>query len=271
MPYIQINHANYYYEEHGKGSETIVFSHGLLLSGHMYRNQVAYFSKRYRVITYDHRGQGRTEGTETGYDMDTLTDDIALLIQSLSPDKAVIFAGLSMGGFVGMRLTARHPDLVKKLILMNTSCDSEPEENKPKYNQLNFFVKLFGMWSVVSKVMPIMFGKKFLEDDSRKAEQKYWANQMKVCQKKYITKSIEGVINRSGISDELHKIVCPTIIIAGEQDVATVPEKSRKIQSLIAGSKMIIMPGVGHMSVIEEPELTNKEIEKFIKTRNIIQ
>lgn len=266
MPYIQINQVNYYYEEQGNGSETIVFSHGLLWSGHMYHRQVDYFSKRYRVITYDHKGQGRTEGTSGGYDMDTLTDDTALLIQKLNPGTPVIFAGLSMGGFVGMRLAARYPDLVSKLVLMNTSCDAEPEINKPKYSQLNFFVKLLGVWSVVSKVMPIMFGKKFLEDKSRKEEQKYWSDQMKSCRKNFITKAVEGVINRKGVSDELYKITCPTLIIAGDQDMATVPEKSRKIHALIKRSKMVVIPGAGHMSAIEEPKLINKAIENFIQT-----
>ena len=264
MPLININQTSYYYEEHGCGEETLVFSHGLLWSGQMYHKQVEYFSKKYRVITYDHRGQGKTEGTTTGYDMDTLTDDTAKLILSLSPEKPVIFAGLSMGGFVGMRLAARYPSLVKKLILMNTSCDTEPKSNKPKYSLLNFFVKWLGIGAVVSQVMPIMFGKKFLEDKTRKEDRKYWADQLKTCRKKYITKAVEGVINRSGISDELDKIKCPTLIIAGEQDVATTPEKSHKIHSLVKGSKMVIIPGAGHMSAIEEPEQINEEIQKFI-------
>ncbi|MFY7910099.1 MAG: alpha/beta fold hydrolase, partial [Emticicia sp.] len=117
MPYIQLKNANYYYEEYGLGEETIVFSHGLLWSGHMFHKQVEYFKDRYRVITYDHRGQGKTEITADGYDMDTLYDDAAELIEKLV-GKPVIFAGLSMGGFVGMRLAARRPDLIKKLILL---------------------------------------------------------------------------------------------------------------------------------------------------------
>ena len=152
MPYIQLNKVNYYYEEHGSGSDTIVLSHGLLWSGHMFHKQVAYFKSRYRVITYDHRGQGKTEVTENGYDMDTLYEDAVQLIEKLE-NKPVIFGGLSMGGFVGMRLAARRPDLIKKLILMETTADPEPIENVGKYKMLNNIVKYIGYWPVVSKVM----------------------------------------------------------------------------------------------------------------------
>ncbi len=54
MPHLRINGASIYYEEHGNGSETIVFSHGLLWSGHMFHNQIAVLKDSYRCITFDH-------------------------------------------------------------------------------------------------------------------------------------------------------------------------------------------------------------------------
>src|SRR5690349_639574 len=124
MPHLKINGVNYYYEEHGSGKETIVFSHGLLWSGAMFAKQVAALKSRYRVITYDHRGQGQTEVTQGGYDMDTLTGDAVELIKALNAAPCH-FAGLSMGGFVAMRLAIRHPELLKSVILMETSADPE--------------------------------------------------------------------------------------------------------------------------------------------------
>ena len=80
MPYLDVNGARLYCESYGSGPETIVFSHGLLMSSGMYRAQIDALAKRYRCIAYDHRGQGRSEVTETGYDMDALTLDAATLI-----------------------------------------------------------------------------------------------------------------------------------------------------------------------------------------------
>lgn len=263
MPFIQLKNANYYYEEQGSGKETIIFSHGLLWSGHMFHKQVAYFKDRYRVITYDHRGQGKTEITADGYDMDTLYEDAAELIEKLV-GKPVIFAGLSMGGFVGMRLAARRPNLIKKLILLETTADPEPQENVGKYKILNAIVKYIGFFPVVGSVMKIMFGQKFLNDPNRVEEKKYWTQQLKSNNRKGITKAVDGVIYRKGIADELIKITCLTLIMVGDQDVATVPDKARKINSLIANSKLIIFEGGGHTSSVEEPKVYNTEIEKFI-------
>jgi pimeloyl-ACP methyl ester carboxylesterase len=263
MPTIQINNVSYDYQESGSGDETIIFSHGLLWSGHMFHKQVAYFKDRYRVITYDHRGQGRTEAPAEGYDMDTLYEDAAILIERLV-GKPVIFAGLSMGGFVGMRLAARKPELIKKLILLETTADPEPVENVPKYKTLNSIVKYVGFWPVIGKVMQIMFGQKFLNDPNRVEEKKYWIDQLKSNNRKSITRAVDGVIYRKGIAEEIHKINCPTIIMVGDQDVATKPEKAKKIHSLIKNSKLIIFEGGGHTSSVEEPEVYNREIEKFL-------
>lgn len=263
MPYIKLNNANYYYEEHGSGTETIVFSHGLLWSGHMFHKQVEHLKDRYHIITYDHRGQGKTEVTESGYDMDTLYEDAVQLIEQVV-GKRVIFGGLSMGGFVGMRLAARRPDLIQKLILMETSSEVEPPENHGKYKMLNTIVRYIGFFPVVSSVSKIMFGQKFLKDKNRVEEKKYWIQQLKANDRKGITRAVKGVIQRTPIAPELYKITCPTLILVGDQDVATVPDKARKIKSLIKNAKLVIFEGGGHTSSVEEPEVYNREIEQFL-------
>jgi 3-oxoadipate enol-lactonase len=264
MANILINNVQYYYEEYGSGSETIFFSHGLLWSGKMFHKQVDHLKDRFRVITYDHRGQGQTEAPADGYDMDTLAEDAALLIEALSPNQPVAFAGLSMGGFVGMRLAARRPDLIKKLILMETSCEPEPTENIPKYRTLNAVVKYIGAWAVVGKVMPIMFGQKFLNDASRKEERKMWEKELKSNKGSRIAKAVDGVIDRQAVADELSKITCPTLVIVGTQDVATVPDKARKIHSLIPHSQLVYIEGAGHSSSVEEPTQVNAAIDSFL-------
>ena len=124
MPKITLKQVEFYYTDTEKGEETIIFSHGLLWSGYMFHKQVASLKERYRVITYDHRGQGQTQHPENGYDIDTLSEDAVALIEALCPNQQVHFAGLSMGGFVAMRIAARRPDLLKSVILMETSAES---------------------------------------------------------------------------------------------------------------------------------------------------
>ena len=263
MPYLKINGFDLYYEDTGgTGKETIVFSHGLLWSGKMFAAQVSHLKSRYRVIAYDHRGQGQSEVTATGYDMDTLAEDAVALIKTLDIAPCH-FAGLSMGGFVAMRLAARHPELIRTMILMETSAQPEPRENLPKYNLLNNVVKLLGTWPVKGAVMKIMFGQKFLNDAGRKELRNQWANEL-LKNKRSITRAVVGVTTRNGVEQELVNIKCPALIIVGDQDVATVPDKAKFIHSKIPQSKLVIIPGAGHSSSVEEPELVNKALDEFL-------
>ena len=243
-------------------AETIVFSHGLLWSGRMFAAQVEAFRHTYRVITYDHRGQGKSDVPEDGYDMDTLYEDAIALIMSLKISPCH-FAGLSMGGFVGMRLAARRPDLLRSLILLETTADPEPSENRGKYRLLNNVVRWIGVWAVVGPVMKIMFSRSFLANPARAADRKTWQNELKK-NKSTITRAVNGVIDREGVREELARITLPTLIIVGDEDVATVPEKARRIHVEIAGSTLVIIPRAGHSSSVEEPEAVNAAVADFL-------
>lgn len=264
MPFLKINDGNIYYEIHGAGSETVVLSHGLLWSGRMFHKQVTALSANYQVVTYDHRGQGKSEVTETGYDMDSLYDDAVQLIEKLKLGK-VHFGGLSMGGFVAMRLAARRPDLVKSLILMETS--AQPEPFTFKYNLLKNIVQLFGVKSVTKPVMNIMFGDTFLNNPKRLNERQVWIAELQA-NKKTITKAVTGVIERKGVETELHHIKCPTLILVGTEDKATIPAKAEFIASKIPQAKLIYIQNGGHTASIEEPEQYNQAILEFLEARN---
>lgn len=263
MPNIKINGCNYYYELHTNpnATETIVFSHGLLWSGKMFWKQVQYFKKDYNILTYDHRGQGKSEITLSGYDIDDLYLDTIELIQKLNLGK-VHFAGLSMGGFVGMRLAARNQEWVQSLILLETS--AKAEHNRLKYIFLVSIVKIFGVQIVAQQAMDIMFGKTFLIDKRRKEERKEWLRELEMNPKE-ITRAVEGVIYRKGVEGELKDIECPVLIIVGTEDKATPPEKAKYIHKKIPHSKLRYISHAGHTSTIEEPELVNQCIEEFLK------
>ena len=263
MPFVTVNGVKLHYTDTGSGPETIVFSHGLLMSGKMFDAQVAHFSDRYRCITFDHRGQGQSEVAQDGYDMDSVARDAEALIEALDLGP-VHFAGLSMGGFVGMRLALWRPELLKSLILLETSADPEPEENQPKYRMLNFVARWFGLRVVVGQVMPIMFGQSFLNDPARAGERKLWRDRICGNDRKGIVRAVQGVIDRDGVFDDLGRIDTPTLILVGEEDVATVPLKSERICAAINGARMQVMPRAGHSATIEEPDEVNARVEAFL-------
>ncbi|UJP66414.1 alpha/beta fold hydrolase [Mongoliitalea daihaiensis] len=267
MPYIQLNNTKLFYIKEGEGKEVIVFSHGLLWSQKMFRSQVEALKKIYTVIAYDHRGQGQSEVSTGDYDMDLLTQDALELIDKAAC-QPVHFVGLSMGGFVGMRLAARYPDKVKSLVLLETSANPEPVENLPKYKFLNGIVKYVGVVSFVAKkVMPIMFAQSWLENPKNKKEYNFWIKELQ-SNKKSITKSVEAVIYRKGVEEEIRNIQCPTMVVVGDEDAATKPEKAKFIQMSIPNAVLHMVPGAGHSSCIEKPDEINKLILEWLEERH---
>jgi 3-oxoadipate enol-lactonase len=263
MPLIDVNGASVYYESTGEGSEAIVFAHGLLWSGEMFAAQVAEFSKRYRCVTFDLRGQGRTPVTAGGYDMDTLANDAVGLIEALGLGK-VHLAGLSMGGFIALRVAARRPALVRSLILLETSCEPEPKEKVGRYKTLGFVGRYFGYGAVANQVMPIMFGATYMEDAARADERNVWRERLIANDRVGIQRALAGVIERPSVENELSKILAPTLVIVGDEDIATVPARAERIRDGIAGAKLVVIPRAGHSSTIEEPVAVNAAISEFL-------
>ena len=263
MPTLELNGARIYYEDSGGSAAPVVFAHGLLWSCRIFDAQVSALRDRFRCVAFDFRGQGQSEVTESGYDLETLTADAIELIEKLRL-APVHFVGLSMGAMIGMRLAARRPELVRSLTLLETSADPEPEENVPRYRRLNLVARWLGFSLVAGQVMPIMFGRKFMEDPARAAERQLWRARMVANRRKGITRAVTGVITRRPVFDELAKIRSPTLIMVGEQDVATVPAKAERIHQRIADSKLVSIPGAGHTSPVEEPAFVNAQLSAFL-------
>lgn len=266
MPKLQVNGAAIHYETHGTGLETIVFAHGLLWSGRMFDDQVNALKDRYRCITFDFRGQGQSEVTQSGYDIDTLTADAVALIEALQCAPCH-FAGLSMGGFVALRLAIRHPALIKSLILLETSADPEPEENIGRYRLLNFIARWLSLRLVANPVMEMMFGQKFLNDPERINLRQELRARMLANHRIGITRAVEGAISRAGVYAQLDQITAPTLIVVGDQDVATVPATAERMHARIRGSKLVVIPGAGHTSTIEDPEAVIAALEDFLNSQ----
>ncbi len=266
MPTITINNADIYYEDSAPNDSqkpVIVFAHGLLWSGRMYDKQVEHFKDSYRCIAFDFRGQGQSEITKTGYDMDTLTEDAIALLDALNINKCH-FVGLSMGGFVAQRIAINHPDRLLSLILLETSADPEDPKNVPQYQKLVKAIRWLGIKRVSKKVMPIMFGSTFLAAKERKADRKEWLDMLQGNRKTGTIKATMGVIERKGAYEQLGEIKAPTLIIVGDEDAATPYAKSERMHFAIDGSKLAVIKGAGHTATVEEPEQVNKVMSQFL-------
>lgn len=241
----------------------LILGHGLLFGTSMWRHQIEVLRTSYRCIAVDWRGQGATPPTPGGYDMDTLYADLVALIEHLDVGE-VHYAGLSMGGFVGQRLAARRPDLVRSLTLIDTSAGPEDPEKVRKYRLLATIFGFFGLRPLLGQVAPIMFTPAFLLTDQGSATVETWARELATQDRKGVKKAIGGVVDRAAILDEIGAITAPTLVIVGSEDVATPVAKAEVIAAAIPGSRLDVLAGVGHVSTLEDPARINALMTAFL-------
>ncbi|MGD1089353.1 MAG: alpha/beta fold hydrolase [Verrucomicrobiota bacterium] len=268
MPKIEINGTSIHYRICGDGPETIIFAHGLLWSGRIFDDQIAALQHRYRCVTFDFRGQGQSAVTRSGYDMETLFDDTVGLIKALDAVRCH-FVGLSMGGIIGLWIAVRRPELLKSLALFATSADAETKENKRRYRVLTLVGRMLGLRIVANRVMPVMFGKSFLNDTTHAELKRQWRQSFIANHRLGVARAVIGVINRESIHDQINKITTPTLIAIGDEDAAISAERANRIHTQIAGSRFVIIPRAGHTLTVEEPAAVNKLLNDFLSKGTI--
>ncbi|MGD8679924.1 MAG: alpha/beta hydrolase, partial [Lysobacterales bacterium] len=77
-------------------------------------------------------------------------------------------------------------------------------------------------------------------------------------------RAAHAVIDRKGVYDQLDRVSTPTLILVGDEDVATVPAKAERLHAAITGSELVTIPGAGHSSSIEQPGLVTAAIREFL-------
>lgn len=244
---------------------TIVFGHGLLFSGWMFHPQIATLHEHYRCVTIDWRGQGDSPPAHAGYDMDTLTGDAVTLIRELG-GAPVHWVGLSMGGFVGQRIAARHGDLLRTLTLLDTSARAEDPAKVGRNKLLAWVQQLVGIKAVLGKVKPLLFGPAFVADPASDAMIEEWVRRLTRLDRTAIRKAVYGVADRLPIEQEIAGITVPTLVVVGADDVATPPAEAEHIAARVPGAELRIVPSCGHSSTLEQPAAITGLIVKFLAT-----
>jgi 3-oxoadipate enol-lactonase len=245
MPTLQVDGASLAFTDTGippdrPDAPTVVFGHGLLFSGWMFHAQVEALRDQYRCVTIDWRGQGASPAPRAGYDMDTLTGDAVALIDSLDAGP-VHYVGLSMGGFVGQRLGARHGTLLRSLTLLDTSPDRELPFSAVQDTALALAYSVVGIRPFMPVVLSIMFGPTFRKDPANRPVIDEFVERLQRCERRGIRKAVLAVAARKPIYDELERIDVPTLVIVGSDDVATKPDKARRIAARVAGARLEVV------------------------------
>src|SRR5258708_5014854 len=120
------------YDEAGRGP-AIVFSHGTMMDRSMFRPQLDALSRSFRVIAFDHRA--RTANWRGPYSLDDLASDCLALLDALGIERCVL-GGMSMGGFMALRLALRHPERLNAMILIDSMASAPLSPNEGFFRSL---------------------------------------------------------------------------------------------------------------------------------------
>jgi len=264
MPHLPTDDgASLHYIERGAGDETVVFSHSYLADHRHFEPQIEALAQRYRVIAYDHRGHGQSAKSGAPITIDRITDDGIAVLEAIGGGP-VHWVGLSTGGFVGMRIALRRPELLRSLVLMDTSAGAEPLLARARYTAMLAIVTRVGIRPVLAPTMKAMFGPSFLADPNRAAERAVWIERFSANDFTAISAFGHAIFGRGDLTADVQAIDTPTLVIVGEHDRATTPDKSIRLTATIPGARMAVIPRAGHLCTVEEPALVTEALEAFL-------
>ena len=259
---VSTNGIEMYYERKGSG-EPLLLVPGLLFGAEHWRPQIDALASDYDVIAVDLRGQYHTTTTDdqADYDMWNQAEDVHGLIQALGIAR-VHYAGLSMGGFIGMRMALKHPEAVRDLILIDTQAHGEDEDKKAQYAA---FRKLYleGVIEPLEAALPLSF---FCDDfiANHKDAVNAWFGNLLAGNHQGTVHASQGVDDRDDIADRLGEINLPTLVAHGTEDVPIEIEKAEAMASLIPRARFVRIEGAGHQSNVDHPDEVSALIGDFL-------
>lgn len=256
-----MNEVEIYYEEAGEGPP-LIFLSGLMQESRTWRPQVNFFSKGFRVITYDPRGQGRSEkpGSPEAYALLYHLNDLISLMDHLRIDRASL-VGLSQGGVIAQRAVLHAPERVSTLVLADTTASVTP-----------LLRRIFLSWIQASEIgggllwfdvsLPWIFSERFIEANGPLIET--LRDNSKDLSADAIIPHLRANLEHD-LRNQIHQIRIPTLILCGERDLLTPPAYARFLHHQIKGSELIFFPECGHIPSLEVPELFNRTVWEFLK------
>ena len=247
------------YSEAGQGTP-VVLLHGFPLNGAIWHEQQKQLSDRFRVITPDLRGHGRSPAPSGIYEMDLLARDVLTLLDALLIKKAIIM-GHSMGGYVALAAWKLAPDRFLALGLIDSQTGADSEEGRQGCYKMAENVTAKGSKFVADAMRPKLFAAN-LPAGAPIIEQ---VRQMIVnTPSAGIIGSLQGMAVRPDSSEMLPKISVPVLILTGDKDQIIPLKKAKAMAATIPTATLSIVENAGHMPMLEQPEATTRSLSDFL-------
>ncbi|WP_328345967.1 3-oxoadipate enol-lactonase [Micromonospora sp. NBC_00421] len=235
----------------------LVLGSSLGTTGAMWEPQVPALAERFRVIRYDHLGHGRSAVPAGPYTLDLLGRELLRTLDDLGVPW-VHYAGLSLGGMVGMWLAAHAPDRVRRLALLCTSASLGPAE---RWRARAATVRAGGLPAIADAVVDRWFTPAFAaaRPDVVAAHRAMLtatspAGYAACCE----------AIAAMDLRPALGRIDTPTLVVAGADDPATPVAHAREIAARIPGARLVVLDAAAHLANVEQPARVGRLLREHV-------
>ncbi|MFN8638407.1 MAG: alpha/beta hydrolase [Dehalococcoidia bacterium] len=251
MPIVPLNGIDLYYESHGEGP-VVTFLHGAGGNHISWWQQVPVFSQRYRCITIDHRGFGRSTDPEQ-LGSGRYIEDLEALLDHLEVSRTALVAQ-SMGGLAALGYAVRHPDRVAALVMADNWGWFDDAEIRAQWNALR-------IERTEDPPAPGGTGRRYRTEHPRGVflyQQIGALNPPRDAATPFLA---GGGVTRSDVA----ALRVPTLWLVGAEDPTVPPEVIRTMHALTPGSEYVEVPACGHSVYFEDAAAFNAHVGAFLE------
>lgn len=253
--FLKTPEADLFVSEYGPASGTTIVAHGGWVgSGELWVQPFEALSKRWRCITYDHRGTGVTRHRRGPIGPEMLVDDLFTVLDALEVERCVL-AGESAGALTVLQAARRAPERFSGLVLVGARYEGSLSAGAKKLVEGCKVDFPATMQKFVNACIP--------EPDCE-AERAWCFKILMRSTAQHAVELLEGLAHID-LTGDLDKIRIPTLLIHGAEDVIRPPSDAEFMHSRIRGSRLVKMEGVGHVPIITRPSRVAAEIEAFFR------
>ncbi len=259
MQIVRANELEIAYERAGEGPP-LVFVHGAAEDGRVWQPQLAALADEFTVVAWDEPGAGRSSDVPADFGLADYANCLAVLIETLALGPAHV-AGLSWGGTVVQELYRRHPGLVAALILVDTYAGwkgSLPED-EVRARVAGARQMLAAPPKEFDPTLPGLFA------GDPPAEFVPLLEEIATAVRPETLRTQLLVMAEADQRDLLARIAVPTLLIWGELDARSPLSVARQFEQAIPDTKLVVIPGAGHVSNLERPEQFNEAVREFCR------
>jgi pimeloyl-ACP methyl ester carboxylesterase len=253
------------YKVSGSGPVSILLLRGLgRWSDHWLGFDQRLAERGYRVISVDNRGFGASSAAPLprGSDIQDLTEDVAAIISKEAPQGAFV-VGVSLGGMIALSLAATRPQLVRGLMMINSSVAASKLRRMSGRAIIAVLSALMGIKTGYSKIAAVLLGAT-AGDAKRQQLAQQWSDidaklkpdPWRILWQLKIARRFHGLY-------ELMTVKCPVTVVRSSGDLFVDPANSDFIHRQIKGSSLLSHPTAGHELAFEDPDWLSSMIQNF--------